>query len=81
MDATATRVISAALTMYDIMERRVTIVEQLAKKRQPFPEMDVIYLVAPTADAVRKISADFESKAKAKYGNVHLLFIDSVIFC
>lgn len=77
MDEHATRVISAALTMYDIMERRVTLVEQLAKNRQPFPDMDVIYLAAPTLESVRRISADFESRAKAKYGNVHIFFIDT----
>ncbi len=78
MDASATRVISSALTMYDIMERRVTLVEQLAKNRQPFPDMDVIYLASPTQEAARKICADFESKAKAKYGSVHIFFIDAV---
>jgi syntaxin-binding protein 1 len=78
MDDHATRIISSALTMYDIMERRVTIVEQLKINRQAFPEMDVIYLCAPTMDAARKISADFESRHKAKYGNVHLFFLNAV---
>lgn len=78
MDTVATRVISSALTMYDIMERRVTIVEQLNINRQPFPDMDVIYLCSPTMDAARKISADFENRQKAKYGNVHLFFLNSV---
>jgi len=78
MDKDATRVISSALTMYDIMERRVTLVEQLAINRQPFPEMDVIYLVTPTKENARKISSDFESRQKAKYGNVHLFFIEPV---
>lgn len=80
MDEAATRVISSALTMYDIMERRVTLVEQLAKNRQPFPDMDVIYLASPTLDSVRKISNDFESRQKAKYGNVHIFFIETVRF-
>mmetsp|Transcript_16566 Transcript_16566/g.28042 ORF Transcript_16566/g.28042 Transcript_16566/m.28042 type:complete len:620 (+) Transcript_16566:138-1997(+) len=77
MDESATKVISAALTMYDIMERRVTLVEQLLKNRQPFPDMDVIYLASPTIESVTKISGDFESRAKAKYGNVHIFFIDT----
>lgn len=80
MDVAATRVISSALTMYDIMERRVTLVEQLAKNRQPFPDMDVIYLASLTQDAARKICGDFESKQKAKYGSVHIFFIDAVSF-
>lgn len=78
MDKVATRVISSALTMYDIMEKRVTLVEQLAKNRQPFPEMDVVYLVSPTMEAVQKICGDFESRQKAKYGSVHIFFLDAV---
>jgi hypothetical protein len=78
MDDEATRYISAALTMYDIMERRVTLVEKLSINRQPFPEMDVIYLVSPTIASVRRISADFETIQKSKYGSVHLIFTDVV---
>jgi syntaxin-binding protein 1 len=78
MDPLATRVISSALTMYDIMENKVTLVEKLSLKRQPFPDMDVIYLAVPTPEAVQKISEDFESRSKAKYGNVHLFFLESV---
>jgi syntaxin-binding protein 1 len=77
MDDTATRVISSALTMYDIMERRVTLVERLSMNRQPFPDMDVIYVCVPTMEAVRKISSDFEAK-KSRYGHVHMFFLDTV---
>mmetsp|Transcript_122692 Transcript_122692/g.346890 ORF Transcript_122692/g.346890 Transcript_122692/m.346890 type:complete len:627 (+) Transcript_122692:18-1898(+) len=77
MDDEATRVISAALTMYDIMEKRVTLVERLKMNRQPFPEMDVIYLASPTVESAEKISKDFESKQKMRYGNVHIFFIDT----
>lgn len=78
MDPAATRVISSVLTMYDIMESRVTLVEQLAINRQPFPEMDVIYFCTANAENARKIAADFESKSKAKYANVHLFFLNPV---
>ena len=78
MDDDATRVISSALTMYDIMEQRVTLVEQLAKSRQPFKEMDVVYLVSPTVESANLISADFENDKKSKYGGVHVYFLDLV---
>jgi Sec1 family len=78
MDESSTKIISAALTMYDIMEHRVTLVEQLLKKRQPFPEMDVIYFIAPTTESVKEISKDFTLGGKAKYGSVHLFFSDTV---
>jgi syntaxin-binding protein 1 len=61
MDSTATHVISSALTMYDIMERRVTLVEQLAINRLSFPDMDVIYLVTSTIESVKKISSGFKT--------------------
>lgn len=78
MDHLATRVISSALTMYDIMEHKVTLVEKLQLNRQPFPDMDVIYLTLPTVEAAQRISKDFESRSKAKYNNVHLFFLENV---
>ena len=64
--------------MYDIMEQRITLVEQLSKPRQPFKEMDAIYLVSPTVESAQAIVADFESEKKAKYNNAHLFFLDGV---
>ncbi len=78
LDDAATRVISSALTMYDIMERRVTLVEQLQRPRQPFKEMEAIYLISPTAASVNFVLSDFENEKKAKYGAVHLFFLDTV---
>lgn len=79
MDEIGTRVMSAALTMYDIMERRVTIVEQLKMNRQPFPDMEVVYLMNPSDDSVDHVLSDFESRSKAKYKKVHLVFLNKVI--
>ena len=76
MDEQATRIISAALTMYDIMEQRVTIVESLELNRAPFPEMDVLYFCSPTKDAIQRIVDDFEETPR--YGPVHLFFTDAV---
>jgi len=78
LDKAATRVISSALTMFDIMEKRITLVEQLDKKRQPFREMDVVYLISPTTESVQKILEDFESAKAARYGGVHIYFLDTV---
>jgi syntaxin-binding protein 1 len=80
MDEATTKIVSSALTMYDIMEHRVTLVEQLDKIRQPFPEMDVIYFITPTIESVNLVIEDFPSLSKAKYGNVHLFFSDTVSY-
>ena len=78
MDNVATRIISSALTMYDIMEQRVTIVEQLNMARQPFPQMEVLYFCSPTRESVSRIVADFPNGEAARYGNVHLFFTDAI---
>lgn len=78
MDERATRIISSALSMYDVMENRITLVEPLARNRQPFREMEVLYIISPTEASVRLIIADFESDSHAKYSDVHLFFLDKV---
>lgn len=81
LDDAATRVISSALTMYDIMERRVTLVEQLSRPRQPFKEMDAIYLIAPTTESCNLVLQDFQNDKQSRYGGVHLYFLDTVCAC
>jgi syntaxin-binding protein 1 len=73
VDEHSMRVISAAVGMYDIMERKITLVESIDKKRAPFQDMGAIYLVEPSAESVRKIIADF-SGAKPLYGSDVFLF-------
>merc|ERR1719232_631700 len=57
--------------MYDLMEHRVTTVEDLDKARAPFKDMAVIYLIAPTLDSIQKIIDDwtFEGKKERLYAN------------
>ena len=66
--------------MFDIMEKRITLVENLAKSRQPFPEMDVIYFITPTIQSIRLFISDFEVPGKHKYGNVNVIFTDTVSY-
>ena len=78
MDDVATRIISSVLTMYDIMERNVTIVEQLSKNRQAFSDLDAIYFISNNPESVKHIVDDFKSPQKAKYRHVHIFFCDPV---
>lgn len=59
--------------MFDIMEERVTLVESLEKKRQPFPDLEVIYILAPSDESISRVIEDF--KGKAAYGGVHMFFL------
>ena len=78
LDAVTTRIISSVLTMYDIMEQRVTIVEKLQMSRQPFPEMEAIYFISPTLESTQKIVEDFSVRGSPKYGSVHIFYSDTV---
>jgi syntaxin-binding protein 1 len=64
--------------MYDIMERKITIVEQLFKPRQPFPDLDVIYLVSSKTESFKRIVADFSTPSKVNYKSVHIFTLDAV---
>ena len=64
--------------MYDIMEKRVTLVEKLDKTRQPYKDMDVVYIISPTQASTNLVVKDFQSEAKAKYNRVHLFYLDGV---
>lgn len=46
--------------------------------RQPFREMEGVYLVAPTAESVEAIKRDFKSPSEALYSKVHLFFLERV---
>jgi syntaxin-binding protein 1 len=61
------RVISAAVGMYDIMERKVTLVESLGKKRAPFPDMGALYLLEPSEESINRMLEDFVA-GKVLYG-------------
>lgn len=74
VDDLAMRILSAAVGMYDIMERKVTLVESLNKKRAPFPDMGAIYLLDPNPDSVQKLINDFMNKDRPLYGKAVFLF-------
>lgn len=71
VDKKSMRALSSAVGMYDIMERKVTLVEDIELKRAPFKDMGVIYLLAPTEDSVDRLVADFESPL---YGDAVFVF-------
>ncbi len=50
VDHVALRTLSSCCLMHDVIELGVTIVEDLLKNRQPMPEFDAIYLMAPTTE-------------------------------
>lgn len=95
MDEDTTKIVSASVSMFEIMEHKVSLVENLTRGRQPFPEMDAVYFISPTLQCANRVMSDFVSEARAKtlplrgdgkpvvpvarYGDVHLIFSSQVV--
>lgn len=78
VDDVAMRAVSSVIGMYDITEKKITTVESLGNKRQPLPELDVIYLMEPTRENVDKLLQDWSITKRPMYGNVYLYFLTRV---
>eukprot|EP00996_Jenningsia_fusiforme_P003553 NODE_434_length_2255_cov_23.200816_g400_i0.p1 GENE.NODE_434_length_2255_cov_23.200816_g400_i0~~NODE_434_length_2255_cov_23.200816_g400_i0.p1 ORF type:complete len:469 (+),score=82.09 NODE_434_length_2255_cov_23.200816_g400_i0:135-1541(+) len=75
-DAHATSVLSAACRNSDVLERKVTLVESLARQRQPLPTYTALYFVAPTDESVSLVIRDWEEPPI--YAKAHLFFTDHI---
>ncbi|TMW60893.1 hypothetical protein Poli38472_000935 [Pythium oligandrum] len=75
VDDQTTRILSYAVRMSDLTDCGVSIIERLELNRQPFPEMNVVYFVAPTVENIRKVAADFADPEKPKYNDAYLYFL------
>jgi len=73
VDGEGLRMISSAMGMYDLMEHRVTTVENLSMKRAPFKDMAVIYLIAPTEESIDQVISDWTDPSKQLYANTIFL--------
>lgn len=74
VDDPSMKVISAAVGMYDIMERQISLVESLDKKRAPFKDMAAIYILSPTLESVEKLVADYSDSSKILYGDAAFVY-------
>ena len=68
LDHRTTRVLSSALSMFDVMQEGLALVESLEKSRQPMPEMEVIYFIEPSERSIQMVCDDFADPKKPKYG-------------
>lgn len=68
VDKASLRMVSSSIGMYHLMEHRVTIVEDLNKKRAPFRDQAVIYLIEPTLQSVSTMIEDWTPSREKKKG-------------
>ncbi|OWY90456.1 Syntaxin-binding protein, partial [Phytophthora megakarya] len=67
VDDEATKTLTHVARMSELTDCGVSLLERLELDRQPFPEMNAVYFIAPTAANVRRLARDFEDVNKPKY--------------
>ena len=73
VDTHTLRIVSGACRQYDIMERGVTVVEQIEKPRQALSELDAVYFLSPTEQSVELLVKDHK-QSNALYRCTHAFF-------
>ena len=76
VDSRSARLLSSICKTHEVLEENVTVIEDMAQKRQAFPNYEVIYFVTPSAKNVDRIIADF-APDKQLYLAAHIFFISS----
>ncbi|KAJ1555099.1 vacuolar sorting protein VPS33/slp1, partial [Nowakowskiella sp. JEL0078] len=71
VDAEALKIINSVCRMSDILNENVKSVEDITRRRQPYPENEAIYFVGPSNDSIQLIIDDFKN-AKPLYVGVHI---------
>ena len=73
VDQHTLRILSGACRQYDIMERGVTVVEQIEKSRQPLADLDAVYFLSPTEQSIDLLLKDHRSSS-GLYRCSHVFF-------
>ncbi|KAI6646610.1 Syntaxin-binding protein 1 [Oopsacas minuta] len=79
LDKAATKIVSSACKMQDVLARGVTLVESLEKMRAPM-KLDAIYIMEPTLESVNKFLPDWDGSGQVKeplYKCAHVFFTES----
>ncbi|KAI9223501.1 Sec1-like protein [Blastocladiella britannica] len=80
VDPVSIKLLNASLKMFDILDENVTLVEMCTKKRQPYPNLEALYFLTPTPEAVQHFIIDFVPGGGKKplYAAAHLFFVGTL---
>ncbi|KAJ2027272.1 syntaxin binding protein 1, partial [Coemansia sp. S610] len=78
VDQPSLKIISTVLKMPAILEQNVLAVQLITKNRQPYPDVDAVYVLVPCAESIAQVIDDFtpttDPPLRAKYARAHLFF-------
>ncbi|CAO3675534.1 unnamed protein product [Umbelopsis vinacea] len=83
VDSRSLKILSSACRMYDILEENVTLVENIEKQRQPYPNLEAIYILTPCIESASRLVDDFARKGGPMYAAAHVHFtngLDNKVF-
>eukprot|EP00758_Cryptobia_borreli_P011481 Tbor_TRINITY_DN5664_c0_g1::TRINITY_DN5664_c0_g1_i2::g.8828::m.8828/K15292/STXBP1, MUNC18-1; syntaxin-binding protein 1 len=72
-DVTGTEILNSCMKMHDLMQHKVTLVEDIDNVRQPIQSSPVIYFVAPTSYNISLIVRDWATSDM--YREAHVFFV------
>lgn len=79
VDENAHQVLSMICSSEELVERGVSLVEQIDAKRNRLQDFDCIYFLSSKVEVVKKMLEDLKDEKNAMYNNVHILFTSNVI--
>ncbi|KAJ3021170.1 vacuolar sorting protein VPS33/slp1 [Thoreauomyces humboldtii] len=71
VDIEALRILNTVVKLADLTDEHVICVEGLAKRRQAYPDREVIYFISPDPSSIQHIMDDF-SQPNPPYAQIHI---------
>lgn len=74
VDSASAKLLNAICKSHEILEENVTLIEELFRKRQAFPNYEAIYFITPNERSIDRLVSDFTSD-KPLYLAAHIFFL------
>ncbi|KAF9166128.1 vacuolar sorting protein VPS33/slp1 [Actinomortierella ambigua] len=74
LDGKTERIVQSACKELDIMDRNVTLLENMEKPRQAYPSLEAVYILTPCIDSINRLIDDYPAQGQPKYKAAHVLF-------
>ncbi|TDL23876.1 Sec1-like protein [Rickenella mellea] len=77
VDKHSKQILGSVLKSNDILDEKVTVIDDISTYREAQPQLEAMYLLMPTTRNVERIIAEY-SNGKQQYKKAHLFFIDGL---